>query len=70
MKSMGIIQVPQGGKVSWLTKEINDSFVKNELDNIERKIYDMMDEVNFNESWTAILHLWRFVINFLILRIE
>jgi len=53
MKSMGIIQVPQGGKVSWLTKEINDSFVKNELDNIERKIYDMMDEVNFNESWSS-----------------
>jgi len=53
MKSMGIIQVPQGGKVSWLTKEINDSFVKNELDNIERKIYDMMDEVNFNESWAS-----------------
>ena len=53
MKSMGIIQVPSGGKVSWLTKEINDSFVKNELDNIERKIYDMMDEVNFNESWAS-----------------
>jgi len=53
MKSMGIIQVPSGGKVSWLTKEINDSFVKNELDNIERKIYDMMDEVNFNENWAS-----------------
>ena len=53
MKTMGIIQVPSGGKVSWLTKEINDSFVKNELDNIERKIYDMMDEVNFNESWAS-----------------
>src|SRR5665647_490349 len=53
MKTMGIIQVPQGGKVSWLTKDINDSFVKNELDNIERKIYDMMDEVNFNESWAS-----------------
>lgn len=53
MKSMGIIQVPSGGKVSWLTKDINDSFVKNELDNIERKIFDMMDEVNFNENWAA-----------------
>ena len=53
MKSMGIIQVPSGGKVSWLTKEINDSFVKNELDNIERKIFDLMDEVNFNENWAA-----------------
>lgn len=53
MKQMGIIQVPSGGKVSWLTKDINDSFVKNELDNIERKIYDLMDEVNFNENWAS-----------------
>ncbi|WP_342416714.1 phage portal protein [Paenibacillus sp. FSL R10-2782] len=53
MKKMGIIQVPTGGKVSWLAKEINDSFVKNELDNIERKIFDMMDQANFNESWAS-----------------
>lgn len=53
MKSMGIIQVPSGGKVSWLTKDINDSFVQNELNNIERKIFDLMDEVNFNENWAA-----------------
>jgi len=53
MKSMGIIQVPAGGKVSWLIKDINDSFVKNELDNIESKIYDLMDEVNFNQNWAA-----------------
>lgn len=53
MKQMGIIQVPKGGSVKWLTKDINDSFVKNELDNIERKIYDMMDEVNFNENWAS-----------------
>ena len=53
MKSMGIIQVPSGGKVSWLIKDINDSFVKNELDNIEGKIYDLMDEVNFNQNFAA-----------------
>ena len=53
MKSMGIIQVPSGGKVYWLTKDINDSFVQNELNNIERKIFDLMDEVNFNENWAA-----------------
>lgn len=53
MKAMGIIQVPKGGKVSWLTKDINDGFVQNELENIERKIYDMMDQVNFNENWAA-----------------
>ena len=53
MKQMGIIQVPSGAKVYWLTKDINDSFVKNELDNIERKIYDLSDQVNFNENWTS-----------------
>ena len=53
MKQMGIIQVPKGGEVKWLIKDINDSFVKNELDNIERKIYDLMDEVNFNENWAS-----------------
>jgi SPP1 family phage portal protein len=53
MKKMGIIQVPVGGKVTWLIKEINDSFVKNELDNLEHKIYDMMDQVNFNENWAS-----------------
>ena len=44
------MQVPKG-VVKWLTKDINDSF--DELDNIERKIYDMMDEVNFNENWAS-----------------
>lgn len=53
MKKMGIIQVPVGGKVTWLIKEINDSFVKNELDNLEHKIYDMMDQVNFNQNWAS-----------------
>jgi SPP1 family phage portal protein len=53
MKKMGIIQVPVGGKVTWLIKEINDSFVKNELENIEQKIYDMMDQVSFNQNWAS-----------------
>lgn len=53
MKQMGIIQVPKGGSVKWLIKDINDNFVQNELGNIERKIYDMMDEVNFNENWAS-----------------
>lgn len=53
MKEMGIIQVPAGGKVSWLTKDINDSFVQNQLESIEQKIYDLMDEVNFNQNWAS-----------------
>ena len=53
MKQMGIIQVPAGGKVSWLIKNIDASFVKNALDNIEHKIYDLCDEVNFSENWAS-----------------
>jgi len=53
MKQMGIIQVPSGGKVSWLTKNIDASFVQNELENIEHKIYDLMDQVNFSEKFAS-----------------
>lgn len=53
MKSMGIIQVPNNAKVYFLTKQINDSFVQNELNNIEKKIYDLSDQVNFNENWAS-----------------
>lgn len=53
MKSMGIIQVPKDAKVYFLTKQINDSFVQNELNNIEKKIYDLSDQVNFNENWAS-----------------
>ena len=53
MKGMGIIQVPSGGKVSWLIKDINDSFCKNALENIEHKIYDLMDQINFNEKFAS-----------------
>ncbi|MGF7057195.1 phage portal protein [Brassicibacter mesophilus] len=53
MKSMGIIQVPNGAKVSWLIKDINDTFVQNELNNLERKIYDLSDQVNFSENWAS-----------------
>lgn len=53
MKQMGIIQCPPGAKVVWLIKEINDTFVQNELENLENKIYDLMDTVNFNKDWAS-----------------
>lgn len=53
MKKIGIIQVPQNATVRWLIKDINDDFVKNEMENIESKIYDLSDTVNFNKDWAS-----------------
>lgn len=53
MKEKGIIQVPQGASVKWLIKDINDQFVQNELNLLEKKIYDLSDQVNFNENWAS-----------------
>ncbi|MEI5909411.1 phage portal protein [Bacillus spongiae] len=53
VKEMGIIQVPDGADVDWLIKNINDTFVQNMITNIERKIYDIVDQVNFNEQWAS-----------------
>lgn len=53
MKAMGIVQVPEDGKISWLTKNINDSFVKNELESIRNEIYNFADEVDISQNWTS-----------------
>lgn len=53
MKQMGIIQVPDNANVKWLIKDINDNFVQNELNLLEKKIYDLSDQVNFNENWAS-----------------
>lgn len=53
MKKLGIIQVPLNGKVEWLIKEMNAEFVANMMKNIEEKIYDLCDQVNFNEKWSS-----------------
>ncbi|MEC1780067.1 phage portal protein [Schinkia azotoformans] len=53
MKKLGVILVPDGANVDWLIKNINDDFVQNMINNIEQKIYDLMDMVNFNEQWAS-----------------
>lgn len=50
MKSAGILQFPDKVKVDWLIKEINDTFVQNELKLLEDKMYDLSDQVNFNDT--------------------
>lgn len=51
MKEMGIIQVPNtDGTVSWLIKNINDSFIQNTLSTLEDKIYQLSSHINHNEK--------------------
>lgn len=53
MKADGIISIDKDGSVSWLNKNIQDAFIKNALDNIENKIYDVMNETNLNKDFTS-----------------
>lgn len=51
MKEDGIMQFPNAeGKAAWLTKEINDTFIQNTLDNLESKMYEITNHINFNEN--------------------
>lgn len=53
LKEEGIIQVPPNAKVDFLIKNINDSFVQNLLNNLEKKIYQMAAHLDHNEKIQA-----------------
>jgi len=54
MKELGAIQVPnKDGTVSWLIKNINDSFIQNTLNTLEDKIYQMSGHINSNEQLSS-----------------
>jgi SPP1 family phage portal protein len=54
MKALGAIQVPnKDGTVSWLIKNINDSFIQNTLKTIEDKIYQISGHINANEQLSS-----------------
>lgn len=57
MKQLGAIQIPSDGDskidVDWLIKNINDNFVKNTLDTIEDKIYQLSCHINANEKLSS-----------------
>ena len=54
MKELGAIQVPnKDGTVSWLIKNINDSFIQNTLNTIEDKIYQISGHINANEKLSS-----------------
>ncbi|MBU3176081.1 phage portal protein [Clostridium estertheticum] len=54
MKELGAIQVPnKDGSVSWLIKNINDSFIQNTLNTLESKIYQISGHINANEKLSS-----------------
>lgn len=50
MKSTGVIHVPEDAEISYLVKDINDSFVKNLLQELEEKMYKMVSTIDSNEK--------------------
>ena len=54
MKELGAIQIPnKDGTVTWLVKNINDSFIQNTLNTLEDKIYQISGHINANEKLSS-----------------
>lgn len=54
MKELGAIQVPnKDGSVTWLIKNINDSFIQNTLNTLEDKMYQISGHINANEKLSS-----------------
>jgi len=54
MKELGAIQIPnKDGTVTWLIKNINDSFIQNTLNTLESKIYQISGHINANEKLSS-----------------
>jgi SPP1 family phage portal protein len=54
MKELGAIQIPnKDGTVSWLIKNINDSFIQNTLNTLEDKMYQISGHINANEKLSS-----------------
>ncbi|WP_146051931.1 phage portal protein, partial [Clostridioides difficile] len=50
MKELGILQVNGDGKIEWLIKDMNDTFVQNTLSSIKENIYKITSHINHNEK--------------------
>lgn len=54
MKTKGILELPTtNSDIKWLTKNINDTFINNTLNNLEDKIYQITSHINHNESLSS-----------------
>lgn len=49
MRESGIIQIPDSSKIDYLTKQINDTFVQNLLNELEEKMYKTVSTIDSNE---------------------
>ena len=49
MKKKGILMVGKEGKIQWLIKQINDTFVQNTLDRYKDDMYQISCHINHNE---------------------
>lgn len=51
LKSTGIIEMQNSeGKVEWLIKNINDTFVKNTLGDLHSKLFEITSHINHNDA--------------------
>lgn len=50
MKESGILQMTEDGKIEWLIKNINDTFIQNTLNTLEDKMYQLTSHINHNEA--------------------
>lgn len=50
MKETGLIHIPANGQISYLVKNINDTFVQNLLNELEEKMYKTVSTIDSNEK--------------------
>lgn len=50
MKELGILNITKDGKIEWLIKNINDTFIQNTLNTVEDKMYQISCHINHNEK--------------------
>lgn len=50
MKKLGILQVPAGGNVDYIIKNINDTYTQNLLNTVEEKIYKLASHIDTNQK--------------------
>jgi SPP1 family phage portal protein len=53
MKENGILIVPTGAEVKWITKNVNGTFVKDMLKDWQDEIYIQTNQVNLNENFQS-----------------
>ncbi|MBY2477565.1 phage portal protein [Clostridioides difficile] len=50
MKELGILQINGDGKIEWLIKNVNDTFIQNTLVTIKENMYEITSHINHNEK--------------------